>query len=408
MSRAIIIVLDSLGVGGAPDAASFGDEGSDTLGHIADACAQGVGDVSGVRDGPLSLPTLRGLGIGECSRSATGRLPPALQTNQWLQGAAGCAAEVSTGKDSQSGHWEIAGAPVEFEWTYFPRCEPTFPATLISELCERGRLPGILGNKHASGTEIISELGEEHVRTGKPICYTSADSVFQIAAHEEHFGLQRLYEICEIARDLLNESRVGRIIARPFLGTCAASFERTSNRRDYGVEPPPTTLLHLAQDAGRDVVSVGKIGDLFCHTATGRELKAPDNDGVFDRMLDGVSHLGEGGLLMANFVDFDTLYGHRRNVGGYAAALEAFDARLPEFLNQLRDDDLAIITGDHGCDPTWSGSDHTRECIPLLAFGPRVRCRSLGCRNTFADIGASVSRHLSLQEMRFGTAFASS
>jgi len=403
----MIIVMDSLGVGGAPDAASFGDEGSDTLGHIADRCSIGEGDMSGTRDGPLSIPNLRSLGIGECCRSATGRVPPSLQTDHWTRGAAGSAAEISTGKDSQSGHWEIAGSPVEFEWTYFPRSEPSFPPELIAALCERGGIDGILGNKHASGTQIIAELGEEHLRTGRPICYTSADSVFQIAAHEEHFGLQRLYRLCEIARELLDGARVGRIIARPFVGNDAQSFRRTANRRDYGVAPPPSTLLHLATAAGRDVISVGKIGDLFCHCATGHELKAPDNDGVFDRMLEGLAQLGEGGLLLVNFVDFDTLFGHRRDVGGYAAALEAFDARLPEFLTRMQPDDLAIVTGDHGCDPTWRGSDHTRECIPVLAFGPRMQRASLGRRNTFADIGATMCRHLQIPPTDFGASFAS-
>jgi phosphopentomutase len=406
MSRAVLCVLDSLGVGGAPDAASFGDEGSDTLGHIADRCAAGDADQAGVRAGPLSLPSLRALGIGECCRTASGRIPPALQTSQWTQGAAGSAAEISTGKDSQSGHWEIAGTPVEFDWTYFPRTEPAFPPEIVAALCERGGVDGILGNKHASGTAIIAELGEEHLRTGRPICYTSADSVFQIAAHEQVFGLQRLYRLCEIARDLLDPLRVGRVIARPFIGANASAFSRTSNRRDYGVAPPPSTLLHKARAAGREVVSVGKIGDLFCHCATGRELKACDNDGVFDLTLEAISHLGEGGLLLANFVDFDTLYGHRRDVPGYANALEEFDARLPELLARLAPDDLVVITGDHGCDPTWSGTDHTRECIPVLAFGPKVRRTSIGVRSTFADIGATLSRHLRIPTTEFGVPFA--
>lgn len=405
MSRAILIVLDSLGVGGAPDAASFGDEGSDTLGHIAERCAAGDGDRAGVRSGPLRLPNLRALGLGECCRSASGRVPPALEASHWVRGAAGSAAEVSTGKDSQSGHWEIAGAPVEFDWTYFPQTQPTFPAEITEAFCTRAGLSGVLGNKHASGTAIIEELGEEHLRTGWPICYTSADSVFQIAAHEEHFGLERLYRICEVARALLDPLKVGRVIARPFVGTHAGNFSRTSNRRDYGIVPPPSTLLHRARAAGRDVVSVGKIADLFCHTATGRELKARDNDGVVDRMLDALAHVGEGGLVFVNLVDFDTLYGHRRDTIGYAAALEAFDARLPELFAVLRPHDLAIVTGDHGCDPTWKGSDHTRECIPVVAFGPAIARRPLGRRDSFADIGATVSRHLDLNVGTHGAPF---
>ncbi|HWK48838.1 MAG TPA: phosphopentomutase, partial [Steroidobacter sp.] len=337
--------------------------------------------------------------------AATGTMPPGLETSGWRQGHAGAAAEVSTGKDSQSGHWEIAGSPVDFEWTYFPRREPCFPQLLIAALCERGGFDGVLGNKHASGTQIIAELGDEHVRTGKPICYTSADSVFQVAAHEQHFGLERLYETCEIARELLDEMRVGRVIARPFV-TTEHGYQRTPNRRDYGVPPPFPTLLSRARDDRREVISVGKIGDLFCHTATGRELKGKDNDAVFDQAVDTMSQLGQGGLMFVNLVDFDTLYGHRRDVPGYAAALETFDARLPEFLQQLDAGDLAIITGDHGCDPTWTGSDHTRECVPVLAFGPNLsQPRSLGRRSSFADMGATVARHLTLPASDRGHSF---
>jgi phosphopentomutase len=404
MSRALLLVLDSLGVGGAPDAAAFGDAGADTLGHIAERCADGDADRAGVRGGELHAPHLVSLGIGEACRAATGRVPRGLEIRRWNRGYAGSAAEVSTGKDSQSGHWEIAGTPVEFEWGYFPQTEPCFPPELISALCERGGLDGILGNRHASGTEIIAELGEQHVRTGQPICYTSADSVFQIAAHEEHFGLQRLYGLCAIARELCDPLRIGRVIARPFIGE-KAPYQRTANRRDYGVMPPHATLLRRARAANREVVSIGKIGDLFCHDATGRELKTHDNGEVFDSTVEATRRLADGGLLLANFVDFDTLYGHRRDVAGYAAALEAFDARLPELLGVLREDDLAIITGDHGCDPTWRGTDHTRECIPVLAFGPHLSCRSLGRRDTFADIGATLAAHLRLPPSGHGSSF---
>ena len=404
MSRAIVLVLDSLGVGGAPDARDYGDDGADTVGHIAERCARGDADRAGMRRGPLHVPRLAELGLGEACRAATGRVPPGLGIRRWTRGHAGCAAEVSTGKDSQSGHWEIAGTPVHFEWGYFPRTERCFPPDLIAQLCERGGIDGTLGNRHASGTQIIAELGAEHVRTGMPICYTSADSVFQIAAHEQHFGLQRLYALCEIARELLDPLRIGRVIARPFIGEEGA-FQRTTHRRDYGVMPPETTLLRRAVAAGRDVVSVGKIGDLFCHDATGREIKAPDNDAVFDRTVDAAHRLGEGGLMLANFVDFDTLYGHRRDAPGYAAALEAFDIRLPELHAALRDDDLVVLTGDHGCDPTWGGTDHTRECIPVLAFGPHRVCRSLGRRATFADIGATLAVHLDLPGNGHGTSF---
>ncbi|MGN6790741.1 MAG: phosphopentomutase [Rhodanobacteraceae bacterium] len=404
MSRAFLIVLDSLGVGGAPDAERYGDTGADTLGHIAQRCATGDADRAGVRRGPLRAPHLASLGLAEACRSATGADPEGIDARAWHAGMAGCAAEVSAGKDSQTGHWEIAGIETEEDWGYFPKAEPCFPRSLIDALCERAQLPGVLGQRHASGTQIIAELGEEHLDTGKPICYTSADSVFQVAAHEDRFGLERLYEVCRVARALLDPLRIGRVIARPFAGRNAGEFRRTVHRRDFGVPPPAKTLLRRAMQAGRDVVSVGKIGDLFCHDATGEERKGGGNDQVFDEMLEGARALGDGGLLFANFVDFDTLYGHRRDVPGYAAALEAFDERLPEFQQELLKDDLVVITGDHGCDPTWPGSDHTRECVPVLAFGPRVAHGRLGRRSSFCDIGASVARHLELEGQR-GVAF---
>jgi phosphopentomutase len=393
--RAILIVLDSVGVGGAPDAVKYGDAGADTIGHIADACAAGRADKRGVREGPLFMPYLTSFGLGEACRAATGRVPRGLECDT-LRGVSGCAAEVSTGKDSQSGHWEIAGAPVTFEWGYFPDTQPCFPPELIEELCRRAELPGILGDRHASGTQIIDELGDEHVRTGKPICYSSGDSVFQIAAHEERFGLERLYRVCEIARELVDPLRIGRVIARPFIGA-SGRYQRTGNRHDYGVPPPAPTLLDRAQRAQRHVVSVGKIGDLFCHQATGQEVTAHSNAAVFDSMLASMEALDHGGFLFVNLVDFDTLYGHRRDCTGYAAALEAFDRRLPELTRSLRAHDLVIVTGDHGCDPTWRGTDHTRECVPVIGFGPAVQeVGPLGRLQTFSEIGQMVARHLRL------------
>ena len=396
MARAAILVLDSVGIGGAPDAASFGDQGADTVGHIADLCARGEADGDASRRGPLHLPMLTALGLGEACRAATGRCPPGLQLRADPIGRYGCAAEVSRGKDTPSGHWEIAGVPVTFDWHYFPKTVPAFPEGLVQDLCARAKLPGILGNRHASGTQIIAELGEEHLRTGRPICYTSADSVFQIAAHEQAFGLERLYEVCEIARNLVHPMNVGRVIARPFVGEANPSFVRTKNRHDYTVQPPAHTILDIALNCGRPVVSVGKIADIFAHRGTGLELSAGSNDEVFDVTLEALSGLGDGGLLMANFCDFDTLYGHRRDVCGYASALEAFDRRLPTLMNDMRMDDLLIITADHGCDPTWPGTDHTREMIPVIAYGKSLKPGSCGIRTTFADIGAAVAGHLGL------------
>src|SRR5215216_5915555 len=266
MTRAIILVLDSVGIGSAPDAALYGDEGADTVGHIAEACARGAANRDGLRRGGLCLPHLSQLGLGEACRLATGRVPPGLGAKSHPRGRYGCAVETSKGKDTPSGHWELAGVPVPFDWGYFPRTRPCFPPDLVAELCRRADVSGILGNCHASGTAIIAELGEEHMLTGKPICYTSADSVFQIAAHEDSFGLGRLYSVCEIARELVDRWRIGRVIARPFVGSAAQGFTRTGNRRDYSVPPPSPTLLDVASQAGRSVISVGKIGDIFAHS----------------------------------------------------------------------------------------------------------------------------------------------
>ncbi|MBF0332725.1 MAG: phosphopentomutase [Alphaproteobacteria bacterium] len=391
MARAFLLVLDSLGIGGAPDAARFGDEGADTLGHIA-------------RHRPLRLPYLAALGLGEACRLATGHVPPGLAFGR-PRGAFGCAAQRSEGKDTPSGHWELAGVPNPVPWTVFPRSSPCFPPELIAALCDEAGLPGILGDRHASGTAIVSELGEAHLRSGKPICYTSADSVFQIAAHEGAFGLERLWAVCEVARRLADPWRIGRVIARPFVGSPAEGFTRTANRRDLTMPPPAPTLLDRARADGREVISVGKIGDIFAHAGTGVEVKAEGNHALFDRTLEGMRELGEGGLLVANFVDFDTLFGHRRDVAGYAAALEAFDARIPELVAAMRPGDGVVITADHGCDPTWPGSDHTREQVPVLAFGTAYASGSIGRRTSFADVGAAISRRLGLPAPIHGTAF---
>jgi phosphopentomutase len=403
MSRAFLIVLDSVGIGSAPDSANYGDEGADTVGHIAEACAAGHADRAGVRQGPLDLPNLVRIGLGEACRLATGRTPPGLGSNARPSGLFACAAEVSAGKDTPSGHWEIAGTPVPEDWYYFPTTVPAFPPTLIAEFCRRADLPGILGDCHASGTQIITRLGEEHIRTGKPICYTSADSVFQIAAHEEHFGLERLYEICGVARQLLDPLRVGRVIARPFVGTAVTGFARTANRHDYTMPPPEGTILALAEAAGSHIVSIGKISDIFAHASTGCIMRAPDNRSGMDRIMETIASLPDGGLAFANLNDFDTLYGHRRDVVGYAAALEEFDLRLPDLLSRLQRDDLVVIAADHGCDPTWRGTDHTREFIPVLAIGPRIPARNAGVRSTFSDIGATVARHLGLDPTQRAT-----
>ncbi|WP_153770585.1 phosphopentomutase [Labrenzia sp. CE80] len=405
MSRAILCVLDSFGIGGAPDAEHFGDAGSDTLGHIAEACARGDGDREGLRKGPLHLPNLDRLGLGRASKLSNGIAAPGLDFAGEPDGIWGCAAEVSNGKDTPSGHWEIAGVPVRFDWGYFPDTVPTFPEALIDEVVERGAIAGVLGNKHASGTVIIQELGEEHLRTGKPIFYTSADSVIQIAAHEEHFGLERLYALCELTREIVDPYNIGRVIARPFVGSSAEDFVRTPNRRDYSVLAPEPTLLDRLADQGRSVIGVGKISDIFAHQGVSKVLKGAGNDELFDKTLEAMALAKDGDLIFSNFIDFDSLYGHRRDVPGYAAALEHFDQRLPEMIAQLREGDLLILTADHGCDPTWQGTDHTREHVPVIGTGPGIEGRSIGIRSTFADIGESIALHLGIALGSHGTSF---
>ncbi|MEZ5829839.1 MAG: phosphopentomutase [Dongiaceae bacterium] len=399
--RAIILVLDSFGIGATADAAQFGDAGADTLGHIAEACAAGHADKAGVRSGPLHVPNLARWGLGQAAELSTGSVPAGLEAGR-IQGAYGCAAEESRGKDTPSGHWEMAGCPVPFEWGYFPRETPCFPRALISQLVREFDLPGILGEKHASGTEIIAELGVEHIQTGKPICYTSADSVFQVAAHESHFGLERLYRFCERAKELLEPLNIGRVIARPFVGETPADFRRTAHRRDYTTPPPEETLLDRVSASGAEVWSIGKIADIFAHRGITRKLKADDNTGLFDRTLEAVAGAQDRALVFANFVDFDMLYGHRRDVVGYAAALEAFDRRLPELEAKLCRGDLVLATADHGCDPTRPGTDHTREHVPVLFFGPEVSAGSLGKRRSFADMGQTIAQHLGLAPLAHG------
>jgi len=398
MSRALILVLDSLGIGATADAERFGDTGSDTFGHIARERASSP-------DGPLRLPNLARLGLYHASRDSTGDFPAGAITDAEIVGAYGFAEELSSGKDTPSGHWEIAGVPVLFDWGYFSEPENTFPPELLEKLVERANLPGFLGNCHSSGTTIIAELGDEHVRTGKPIFYTSADSVFQIACHEDAFGLDRLYELCDIARELVDEYNIGRIIARPFVGDGPDTYVRTGNRRDLTTPPHADTVLDKLVASGGDVISVGKIADIYAHQGITKKVKAIGNAALFDATLEALGEAGDRAIVFTNFVDFDMLYGHRRDVPGYAAALEYFDERLPELIEQMADDDVMFICADHGCDPTWQGSDHTREHIPVLAYGGRVNPGALGKRETFADIGQSIATMFDLPPMDYGTSF---
>ncbi|RAZ87396.1 phosphopentomutase [Mesorhizobium hawassense] len=404
MARAFLFVLDSFGIGGAADAERYGDAGADTFGHIFQACADGRADRQDLRKGPLAVPNMMSLGLGRAAQTATG-VRASIDTPLIASAFHGAAQEVSSGKDTPSGHWEIAGLPVRFDWGYFPDTVPAFPAELTDAIIREGKVPGILGNCHAPGTEIIERFGEEHIRTGRPICYTSVDSVLQIAAHETHFGLDRLYALCLTVRRLVDPLKIGRVIARPFVGETLATFQRTHNRRDYAVPPPEQTLLDRLTGRGSKVIAVGKIGDIFAHRGISEVRKAGGNMAMFDKALGAMDDAGEGDLVFANFVDFDTEFGHRRDVAGYAAALEAFDRRLPEALSRLRPGDLLILTADHGNDPTWRGTDHTRERIPVIGLGPGLKGGDLGLRPSFADIGETVADHLGLAPGRHGTSF---
>lgn len=401
MPRAFLVVMDSVGIGGAPDAGDFfndslPDTGANTLGHIAQACAEGAAGEG--RHGPLCVPTLDGLGLGAALELASGLRVEGLGTQG--TGLWAAAQEVSAGKDTPSGHWELAGLPVPWDWAYFPDKKDSFPQDVQDAAARLAGTDGILGNEHASGTEIIARLGERHQQTGWPICYTSADSVFQIAAHEESFGLERLLTLCADLAPMLHDRRIGRVIARPFTGT-PGRYTRTGNRHDYAIEPPGRTLLDWATDAGRTVITIGKIRDIFAGRSTGTVLKGPDAV-LMEHLAKVVGSAPDGALVFANFVEFDSLYGHRRDVSGYARHLEWFDSGLAPILDDLRPDDLMVLTADHGNDPTWPGTDHTRERVPVLAKGPYS---GQGGLRSFADVGASVAAHLGLNDRGAGESF---
>jgi len=374
-NRICLLVLDSAGIGEMPDAAAWGDAGADTLGHI-------------LNSRQVDLTNLQRIGLGNI-RALEGLAPVSHPI-----GSFGKCTLKSNGKDTTTGHWEMAGIILEQAFPTYPN---GFPPRIVDQFIERSKVPGILGNVPASGTEIIKELGEEHVRTGKPIVYTSADSVFQIAAHEEVIPIDRLYEICEVARNVLKgQDEVARVIARPFLGSNSADFKRTENRHDYAIPPPSRNLLPLLKDAGRDVVCVGKIASIYDSLGVTSDLTAKNNDQTIDQTIRA---LGEesNGLIFSNLVDFDMLYGHRRDTEGYARALEHFDSRLPEILGALLNDDLLIMTADHGNDPTKDGSDHTREYVPLLVYGQSAKSGvNLGTRQSLSDIGQTVAENFGL------------
>jgi len=382
-NRICLMVLDSAGIGEMPDAADWGDTGADTIGHILESRS-------------VAMPNLQKLGLGNI-RTLVG-----LPSIDSPIGSYGKCTLKSNGKDTTTGHWEMAGIILKKAFPTFPQ---GFPPRIIDRFVANAEVPGVLGNYPASGTEIIKELGEEHVRTGKPIVYTSADSVFQIAAHEEVIPVERLYEMCEIARKILDgEDKVGRVIARPFLGKTAADFKRTENRHDYAVPPPSANLLPMLKDAGLDVVCIGKIASIYDSVGVTEDLTAKNNDQAIDQTINALK-ADSRGLIFSNLVDFDMLYGHRRDTEGYAKALEHFDGRLPEIFSSMRDDDLLILTADHGNDPTAPGSDHTREYALLLVYGRSARPGvDLGTRQSLSDIGQTIAQNFDLQ-LRDGVSF---
>lgn len=404
VKRAIILVMDSFGIGAAPDADKFGDVGSNTFAHIASACYRGEGNENGLRNGPLEIPNLTRLGLNAAEMALTGKPAEGVPTDVEIEGAYGYASEISFGKDTPSGHWEMCGVPALFDWTVFPKEYPSFPKELMDAFVKEANLPGVLGNKAASGTEIIQEFGDEHVASGKPIVYTSADSVLQIAVHEEAFGLERLYEICKIARKLIDKYNVGRVIARPFTGK-SGHYERTVNRHDYSVPPTAPTLLDKLKASGGEVIGIGKIPDIFAHLGLTKEVVAHGNDEIFDKTIEETKDAGDRSFIFANFVDFDMLFGHRRTVSGYADAIEKFDERLPEFEKLLKPGDIAIIIADHGCDPTFEGTDHTREYVPIIVFGPDIKPGFIGARDTFADVGQTLAEYFGLESFKYGKSF---
>lgn len=397
MKKAVIMVLDSFGIGSAPDAEKFGDAGANTFGSIARVFAR-------ERGRQIKLPNLAKLGLVKAGFAASSEIAAVADT-QAPVGAYGYARELSSGKDTPSGHWEIAGVPVLFDWGYFTAKQHSFPQALLDELIERTGVPGILGNCHASGTDILVKLGDEHVQSGMPICYTSADSVFQVAAHEEHFGLDRLYQFCEVARELLDRYNIGRVIARPFLGDTASTYARTGNRRDYSVLPPAPTVLDKLVQSGGSVVSIGKIADIYAHQGISKSIKANGLTQLIDKTISEYQSAPARSIVFTNLVDFDQNFGHRRDPLGYGDALEYFDSRLPELMAMLADDDVLLLTADHGCDPTWIGTEHTREYVPVLFFGPQVAPKALGERESFADMGQTLASYFDLAPLDFGTSF---
>lgn len=401
--KVVILLMDSFGIGGAKDAKLFADEGADTLGHIIDyrmQCKQ-----------PLHLPNLAKRGLQEAAElSRSCKLSADLSNSKYiLNSKYGYCIENSKGKDTPSGHWEIAGVPVTFDWFCFPKNHDNkssvFPSNFINEWLKRCKITqGIIDAGHASGTEVLKEYGGEHCLTGKPIIYTSADSVFQIAAHEKYFGLNRLLHISKVARQLLDEIGliVGRVIARPFVGETSDDYMRTGNRKDYSVLPPEPTLLDKLKESHAEVISIGKVADIYANQGITKTIKATGLSDLFKETLVAYRNASPNTLIFTNFVDFDSSFGHRRDIKGYAQALEYFDSQLPKLDEILDDNSIIVVAADHGCDPSWQGNDHTRENIPFIVWGNKINTECIGERRSFADIGQSIADYMGINPLKNG------
>lgn len=393
--RAIVIVLDSFGIGALPDANKYNDQGSDTLGHIDEYCFKN--NIS------FDIPNLLSLGLSKAYELVNNKSLYIDKKNYQILGSYGACQELSTGKDTTSGHWEMAGYPVLFEWGYFKNKENSFPKELLDNILKRTNIKGYLGNCHSSGTEIINKLGIEHIKTGFPIFYTSADSVFQIAASEEHFGLKNLYKLCEIVREELAPYNIARVIARPFIGNNPDNFTRTKNRHDYSLEAPEKMLFDYCISQNGEVIAIGKIADIYAHRGITVTTLASGIPELCEVTIESMQTYNKPKtIIMTNLVDFDMLFGHRRDVTGYKNALEEFDGYLGKIINNLTNNDVLILTADHGCDPTFPGSDHTREHVPFLFYSKSILSKNLGIRSTYADIGQTIADYLKLEKLKIG------
>ncbi len=393
MKRVIWLVMDSFGIGNASDAKKFDDEGTDTFGHIA-------------KEYKLNIPHLCSIGLLSAYEMNNNKTLELQNESKLLQNCFyGVAKEKSLGKDTLSGHWEMAGTLMDVALKFYEDKIPAFPQELMDEIIKKAGLKGTLANRHASGVEVINTCAKEHIKSGKPIFYTSADSVIQIAAHEEHFGLQRLYEVCKIVREITKPLGVGRVIARPFLGNEKDGYTRTKNRRDYSLRPSGKSVLEIACENGKEVIGIGKIHDIFAGYGVSKKVLAYKVDGLANETLNQMKELKSDGIIYTNFVDFDMEYGHRRDTVGYAKALEEFDIKLKEIIDNLQENDLLIVTADHGCDPTSKGSDHTRENVPLIGMIKSKKIGNIGIREGFSDMGATIAKHLGIPKPELGVSF---